>query len=252
MKVSACLITLDAARTLDGCLESLDFVDEIVVLDHGSTDGTRDICARRGARVLTGEFKGFGAAKSSVTAAARNRWVLSIDADEEVTPDLRAAIMALPDAPPAAAFAINRLPRFLGRWIRHSGWHPDWVTRLFDRELAGFNELRVHESVVTDGPVARLDGMLLHYAYEDLHQWVEKQNRYGTLAAEEAAAEGRSGSVVRAIARGNLAFLRNYVLKQGWRDGVHGFVLCLLISGATFIKHLKIWLATRSPEDRQP
>jgi len=248
MKMSACLITRDAAATLDVCLASLDFVDEIVVLDHGSTDETREICTQYGARIISCEFTGFGAAKAAVTAAANNHWVLSIDADEEVTPELRAALVALPETPATAAFAVNRLPRFLGRWMRHSGWHPDWVVRLFDRDRAGFNDLKVHESVVTDGPVARLDGMLLHYAYEDLHQWVEKQNRYSSLAAAEAAATGRRGSVVRAIVRGHLAFLRTYILKQGWRDGVHGLALCLLTGGATFVKHLKIWLATRDRE----
>ncbi len=251
MKPTAVLITRNAADTLEGCLVSLDFVEEIVVLDHGSTDDTREICVRHGARVIEAEWAGFGAAKRAAAAAASTRWVLSIDADEVVTPELRAAVLALPDEPGPAAYAVNRLSRFLGRWMRHSGWHPDWVVRLFDRERAGFDDRLVHESVQADGPVARLDGLLLHHAYDDLHQWVEKQNRYSTLAAEQAAAAGAGGSLARAVLRGQLAFLRTYVLRSGWRDGAHGLALCLLTGGATFLKHLKIWRATRAQEERR-
>lgn len=250
MRPTAVLITRDAADTLERCLASLDFAAGIVVLDHGSTDGTLEICARFGARVIAAEWTGFGAAKAAVTAAATTRWVLSIDADEEVSPELRDAILALPDAPAAAAYAVNRLSRFLGRWMRHSGWHPDWVVRLFDRERAGFNDRLVHEGVETAGPIARLDGLLLHHAYTDLHQWVEKQNRYTTLAAAQAVAAGERGSLGRAVLRGKLAFLRTYVLQRGWRDGAHGLALCLLTGGATFLKHLKIWRASRAAEDR--
>jgi len=249
LKISACIITLNAAGTLDACLASLDFVDEIVVRDQGSTDETLAICARYGAKVVQGEWLGFGPTKAAATAAARNRWVLSIDADELVTPELRAAINALPDEPVPAAYALNRLSRFLGRWMRHSGWHPDLITRLFDRERAAFNELQVHESVVTEGRIERLDGLLLHEAYDNLHQWLEKQNRYGTIAAAEAVARGERGSLARAVVRGHLAFARSFALQSGWRDGAHGFVLCLLTAVATFLKHLKIWLATRARED---
>ena len=249
MRPTAVLITRDAAGTLARCLESLDFVEEIVVLDHGSTDATREICARHGARVIEAEWAGFGPAKRAVTAAAHTRWVLSLDADETVSPELRDAILALPDAPEPAAYAVNRLSRFLGRWMRHSGWHPDWIVRLFDRERADFDDSPVHERVEVRGPIARLDGLLMHYAYEDLDQWIEKQNRYGTLAAETAAAAGARGSLGRAVLRGHFAFLRTYLLRGGWRDGAHGLALCLLTGGATFQKHLKIWHATRGRKD---
>ncbi|MBU0742509.1 glycosyltransferase family 2 protein [bacterium] len=250
MKISACLITLNAAATLDACLASLDFADEILVRDQGSTDETLSICARYGARVVHGEWLGFGPTKAAATAAARNRWVLSIDADERITPELREAIRALPDEPAPAAYAVNRLSRFLGRWMRHGGWHPDWVVRLFDRERAAFNAQSVHESVVTEDRVERLEGLLLHEAYDDLHQWLRKQNLYGSLAAEEAVARGERGSLACAVVRGHLAFARTYLLQQGWREGAHGLALCQLTAFATYLKHLKIWLAARAREDR--
>ncbi len=246
MILSACIITRNAAAHLDACLASLDFADEILVYDQGSDDGTLEICERHGARVVRGDWLGFGPTKAAAASAATHRWILSVDADERVSPELRAAIAALPDAPEPAAFAVNRLSRFLGRWMRHSGWHPDWIVRLFDRERAAFDDRTVHESVETEGRVTRLDGLLLHEAYDDLNQWLDKQNRYGTLAAEAAVDRGERGSLARAIARGNLAFARTYGLRQGWRDGAHGLALCLLTAYATFSKHLKIWHATRA------
>lgn len=246
MKLSACIITRNADKHLDACLASLDFADEILVYDQGSVDGTLEICARRGARVVQGAWLGFGPTKAAAAAAAAHRWILSVDADERITPELRAAILALPDDPVPAAFAVNRLSRFLGRWMRHSGWHPDWIVRLYDRERAAYNDLNVHESVETTGRVERLEGLLLHEAYADLHQWLDKQNRYGTLAAEAAVARGERGSLARAFVRGHLAFARTFGLRQGWRDGAHGLALCSLTAFATFLKHLKIWRATRA------
>lgn len=245
-KISAVLITRDAEAHLERCLASLDFLDEIVVQDQDSSDRTVEIAERMGARVFRGEWRGFGPTKQDAVARASNRWVLSIDADEEVTPELRDAILDLPEEPPEAAFAINRLSRFLGRWIRHCGWHPDWVVRLFDRERAGFDDRQVHESVRAEGPVGRLDGLLRHYTYDDLDQYFEKLNRYTTLAADEALAAGRRANPVGALVRAKLAFFRFYVLRGGVLDGWHGLLLCGLSAWSVLVKYLKIWHGGRS------
>jgi glycosyltransferase involved in cell wall biosynthesis len=242
------LITLDAAAHLDACLASLDFADEIVVRDHGSTDGTLEICARHGARVFPAQWNGFGPAKAAAAAAARNRWILSVDADEIVSPELRAAILALPDAPPAAAYAVNRLSRFLGRWIRHCGWHPEWIVRLFDRDRAGFDERPVHEAVETEGPVARLDGLLLHHAYDDLDQFVRKQDRYAALGAQAAWVAGRRSGLVAAVLRAKWTFLRAYFVQGGLLDGRYGLLLCMMMGWATGLKYVKLWLLWRDGE----
>ena len=241
MKISAAIITLDAASDLDRCLASLSFVDEIIVLDQGSRDETAAVCARHGAVVHQTEWLGFGPTKQKAVDLCRNRWVLSIDSDEQVTPELQAAIETLPDQPDESAFMVNRLSRFLGKWIRHCGWHPEYVTRLFDRQRAGFNDKPVHESIIAEGNVGRLDGLLRHYTYETMEQYIDKLNRYTTLAAEEMHLAGRSTSLLGAVIRAKVAFLRMWLVKGGILDGLPGTVLCLASSFYVLSKYTKLW-----------
>lgn len=241
MKISVAIITHDAAADLDRCLASVAFADEIVVLDQGSTDGTAEVCARRGAVLHQSEWLGFGPTKQKAVGLCRNRWVLSLDSDEEVSPALAAAIDALPPEPVEAAFAINRLSRFLGRWIRHCGWHPDHVIRLFDRERAGFNDKPVHEAVETSGGVGRVDGLLHHYTYETMEQYIGKLNRYTTLAAEQLHAEGRRASLWQAVVRAEATFWRMFVLRGGILDGWAGAVVCWSSGFYVLTKYVKLW-----------
>jgi (heptosyl)LPS beta-1,4-glucosyltransferase len=241
VKISAAIITLDAASDLDRCLASLSFVDEIIVLDQGSRDETAAVCARHGAVVHQTEWLGFGPTKQKAVDLCRNRWVLSIDSDEQVTPELQAAIEILPDQPDEAAFMVNRLSRFLGKWIWHCGWHPEYVTRLFDRNRAGFNDKPVHESIIAEGNVGRLDGLLRHYTYETMEQYIDKLNRYTTLAAEEMHLAGRSTSLFSAVVRAKVAFWRMWLVKGGILDGVPGTVLCLASSFYVLSKYTKLW-----------
>ena len=241
MKISVAIITLNAAKDLERCLQSVAFADEIIVLDQGSTDATAEVCTRHGAALHQTDWLGFGPTKQKAVDLCSNRWVLSIDSDEQVTPELMAAIEALTDQPDEAAFMVNRLSRFLGKWIRHCGWHPEYVTRLFDRQRAGFNDKPVHESVVTEGPVGRLDGLMLHYTYETMEQYIDKLNRYTTLAAEELYAEGRSSGLCGAVVRAKAAFLRMWLLKGGILDGLPGTVLCLASGFYVLSKYTKLW-----------
>jgi (heptosyl)LPS beta-1,4-glucosyltransferase len=241
VKISAAIITLDAAVDLERCLASLSFADEIVVLDQGSSDNTADVCARHGADLHQTEWLGFGLTKQKAVDLCRNRWVLSIDSDEQVTPELQAAIEALPDQPEEAAFMVNRLSRFLGKWIRHCGWHPEYVTRLFDRQRAGFNDKPVHESIVADGNVGRLDGLLRHYTYETMEQYIDKLNRYTTLAAEELHAAGRTTGLFEAVIRAKATFWRMWLIKGGILDGWPGTVLCLASGFYVLSKYTKLW-----------
>jgi glycosyltransferase involved in cell wall biosynthesis len=241
VKISAAIITLDAAVDLERCLKSLSFADEIVVLDQGSSDNTAEVCARHGAALHQTEWLGFGPTKQKAVDLCRNRWVLSIDSDEQVTPELQAAIEALPDQPDEAAFMVNRLSRFLGKWIRHCGWHPEFVTRLFDRQRAGFNDKPVHESIVAEGNVGRLDGLLRHYTYETMEQYIDKLNRYTTLAAEELHAAGRTTGLLGAVIRAKATFLRMWLIKGGILDGWPGTELCLASSFYVLSKYTKLW-----------
>lgn len=245
MKVSACLITRDAAAHLDACLAALEWCDEILVLDQASGDGTLEICARHGAKVVQGEWRGFGPTKAAAVAACRNRWVLSVDADEVVDAELRDAIRALPESPSPAAFRVDRLSRFLGRWIRHCGWSPERIVRLFDRERAGFDQAPVHESVQVRGEVADLPGRLLHFTYDSVSQYLEKLDRYTELGAAAARERGRSATPLEAVLRAKFTFVRTYVLQRGFLDGGHGLALCALMAHQTLVKYLKIWQAGR-------
>jgi glycosyltransferase involved in cell wall biosynthesis len=246
VRISAAIITHNAVEAgLERCLASLSGIDEIVVLDQGSDDGTVALCERFGARVVHGEWLGFGRTKAAAVAQTTNRWVLSIDADEELTPELRASLFALGDEPPCCAYAANRLARFLGRWIRHCGWHPEWVVRLFDKERAGFNDKPVHESIEARGPVGRLDGLLRHYTYESMESYIARLNRYTTMGAQQAVAAGRRASLPGAVWRAKATFLHMYLIKGGFLDGGHGLVLCLCSAYAVLAKYVKIWRANR-------
>ncbi len=241
MQVSVAIITRDAARELDRCLGSLGFASEVVVLDQASTDDTADVCARHGAALHQGQWRGFGPTKQAAVALCRHDWVLSIDSDEEVTVELVDAIEALPDAPDEAAFTVNRLSRFLGRWIRHGGWHPDHVVRLFDRRRAGFDDKPVHEAVRTEGSVGRLPGILRHHTYDTMEQYITKLNRYTTLAAEDLHGRGRSATPWTAVVRSQGTFWRMWLLQGGILDGGPGIVLALSSSFYVLSKYVKLW-----------
>jgi glycosyltransferase involved in cell wall biosynthesis len=241
VKISAAIITRQEASILARCLASLDFCDEVLVLDQHSTDDTAAVCARHGARLEQTAWLGFGRTKQKAVDLCRNRWVLSIDSDETVTPELRAAILALPDQPEPAAYAINRLSRFLGRWIRHCGWHPDRVVRLFDRERARFDGKPVHESVIAEGAVHRLDGLLHHAPYETMEQYIAKLDRYTTESAAELFATGRRASLADAVIRSQAAFWRMWVLQGGILDGWVGTVLCQSSAFYVLTKYIKLW-----------
>jgi glycosyltransferase involved in cell wall biosynthesis len=246
VKVSAAIITRQNASALARCLPTLAWCDEIVVLDQHSTDATADICRRHGARLEQTEWLGFGPTKQKAAELCRHRWVLSIDSDEEVTPELRRAIEALPAEPAEAAFAVNRLSRFLGSWIRHCGWHPDWVLRLFDRERAGFDLKPVHERIVARGPVGRLDGLLHHDAYQTMEQYIAKLDRYTTAAAEELHAQGRRAGPAGAVLRAQAAFWRMWILQGGILDGWAGTMLCHSSAFYVLSKYAKLWRLGRS------
>lgn len=246
MKISAAIITRQDAPALDRCLASLGFCAEIVVLDQQSTDDTAAVCARHGARLEQTDWLGFGPTKQRAVDLCSERWVLSIDTDEVVTPELAAAITALPDQPAEAAFTVNRLSRFLGHWVRHGGWHPDHVVRLFDRQRAAFDDRPVHESIQVRGAIGRLPGLLHHHTYDTMEQYIAKLDRYTTAAAEDLHARGRRASLATAAVRSQAAFWRMWILQGGIRDGWAGTVLCQASAFYVLSKYVKLWRLGRS------
>ena len=249
LPLSLCVITRDAAGEIAECLASASFAGDVVVVDSGSRDDTVEIARRSGARVIERDWSGFGAQKNFAVGEAVHEWVLCLDADERVTPALAASIAAEMAAPRAAAYAFARRNRFLGRWLAHGEGYPDWNVRLFDRRRARWSDDPVHEHVLADGPVARLKGDLLHASAESLDAYLAKQNRYTTLQAAAMHARGERAGAVRLVASPLIRFLRFYVLKLGFLDGVAGLVHIAIGCQNSFIKYAKL-RALRSEASR--
>jgi glycosyltransferase involved in cell wall biosynthesis len=237
---SVVIITKNAARQLAACLESASFADELLVVDSGSIDGTAELALQRGARVLQKEWLGFGRQKQYAVEAARHDWVLCLDADERVSQPLRESIHAALSAPAAEAYAMPRCNRFMGRWLRHGEGYPDWSLRLFDRRHARWSDDPVHEKVLTDGPVARIAGDLLHDSAETLAGYLDKQNRYTSMQAEALFKAGKRAGVARLLLSPALRFVKFYFLRLGFLDGTPGFVHIVIGCCNSFHKYAKL------------
>jgi glycosyltransferase involved in cell wall biosynthesis len=252
--LSVIVITKNESARIDACLASVAFADEWIVVDSASTDDTRERARRFGAQVFaTDDWPGFGAQKQRALDHATGRWVLAIDADERVTPELAASITraAATEAGPVA-YELSRLSSFCGRWIRHGDWYPDPVLRLFQRGKARFSEDRVHERVMAEGPVGRLEGDLLHETMATLEDALAKMNRYSSEGAAARFAAGKLGGFTPAIGHAAWAFLRCYVLRRGFLDGAAGFAVASYVAEGTFWRYLKMAELARRLPSRLP
>jgi glycosyltransferase involved in cell wall biosynthesis len=248
------LIALNAAPRLAQCLEALAFADQVVLIDGGSRDATAEIARQHGARVIVEtDWPGFGPQKNRALDALDTDWILSIDTDEVVSPELAQAIRAAIAAPQASIYSVDRLSSFCGRWIRHGGWYPDWIPRLFKRGTARFSDDLVHERLVFDGPVSKLEGTLLHYSYEDYETVLRKLDAYSSAGAQQRFDRGaRGGGLAQALPRGIWAFLRTYLLRRGFLDGGAGFMIALFNAQTVYYRFLKLELLTRREQQKQP
>ena len=238
--LSAVLITRNAAAVLDSCLESLAFVDEIVVVDSGSTDSTVEIAQRRGARVVQKEWLGFGRQKQFAVDQARHDWVLCLDADERVSPELAASIAKALPAPVSPVFRMPRRNRFLGRWLSHGEGYPDWSPRLFHRHSARWSDDLVHEKVLYAVTPGTLDGDLMHDSSDDLATYLDRQNRYTTLAARQAYELGRGANVLHLLFSPVVRFFKFYILRLGFLDGVPGLLHISIGCMNSYMKYAKL------------
>jgi glycosyltransferase involved in cell wall biosynthesis len=243
VKLTVTVITFNEAEHIAAALDSVAWADEIIVVDSGSTDGTAEIARPKATRVIVRDWPGYSAQKNFAADQAANDWVLSLDADERVTPALAQEIRSLlhqgPDAP---GYRIKRVSFYLGRWIRTTDWYPDYQLRLYDRRAGRWNGLRIHESFrLTQGQPRLLSGEIEHYAYRNISHHLKKIDAYTTLIAEQLHEEGRRTSRVRMTLHATFAFFRNYILRRGFLDGVPGLIVSALNSYYVFLKLAKLW-----------
>jgi glycosyltransferase involved in cell wall biosynthesis len=243
LKLSVIVITKDEEASIRRCLESVKWADEIVVLDSGSTDATVGICREFTSHVHQTDWPGFGPQKNRALGFATGEWVLSLDADEWVTPALRAEIeRAIRQPSDNFAFRMPRLSSFCGRFMRHSGWWPDHVVRLVSRGSARFSDDAVHERIVVDGKTGTLQEPLMHETFVDLEELLEKMNHYSTLSAQDMHSDGKRAGLPKAVARAAWAFVRTYLLRGGFLDGREGFMLAVATAEGTYYRYVKLLL----------
>ncbi len=241
--VSVIVITKNEERNIRECLTTVGWAKELVVVDAGSEDQTVAIAKEFTPHVHVRPWDGYGAAKNFALACCTSEWILWLDADERVTPDLQTEIATALNSVPedVAGFTVPRLANFLGTWIRHCGWYPGRVTRLFRRSAGRFSEERVHERLLLSGKTLALRSDLLHYTDRDLAHYFDKYNRYTSLAAEELQERGVRFGATATVLRTLWTFMRMYVIRGGFLDGTAGLILCVSSASYVFTKYAKLW-----------
>lgn len=248
--LSVIVITHNEEPNITECLKSVAWANEILVVDANSTDRTVELAKQLGARVYVKEWLGFAAAKNFALEQATNDWVLWLDADERVPSELAKEIQDILQSKTVShnSFEIARRAYFLGKWVKHCGWYPGYVTRLFRRDSARFSNVRVHERLEIDGTTGRLKNDLIHYTDRNLFHYFEKFNRYTSLAVEDFWSSGKKFSLYDLLVRPPFTFFRMYLLRQGYLDGLHGFILCVLSAVYVFVKYAKLWEKGNNPD----
>jgi glycosyltransferase involved in cell wall biosynthesis len=243
VKISAVIIAFNEEEKIGRAIESVQWADEVLVVDSESTDRTREIAEKMGARVITQKWLGFSGQKQFAVEKAAHEWIFSLDADEAVSDKLKDEILALKNAKsPADGYKIPRLSFYMNRPVRHGGWYPDWQIRFFNRKRGRWKDVLIHESVEIKGRVEKLSGDIFHYSVENAaHHHRMIGERYAPLAAEQMYQRGKKTGPLRIAAAGPTAFLRTYILKAGFLDGLPGFCIARFAAHHAFLKHLMLW-----------
>jgi glycosyltransferase involved in cell wall biosynthesis len=240
-KISVTIITKNEEANIRECLESVRWADEIVVVDSGSSDQTLEICNQYQAKVYQEDWQGFARQKNSAVAKTRNEWVLSVDADERVPKELQEEIAnVLRRNSSVDGYFLARKNFFLGKWIKHCGWYPDYTLRLFRKDLGYFEEREVHERVKVQGKVGYMQYPLEHFTYRSISDFIQRLDRYASLAAREMKKEGRRFRYIDLFFRPPFTFIQMYLLRTGFLEGYFGFLLSILYSFYTFAKYSKL------------
>jgi glycosyltransferase involved in cell wall biosynthesis len=241
-RISAIIITYNEEKNIRRCLESVKWCDEIIVVDSQSSDKTKEIAREYTDKIFLGLWEGFGEKKNFAREKASGPWILSVDADEEISEDLKKEIKEkINSENPKAGYFIPRKSQFLGKWILHSGWYPDYVLRLFQKEQGKFNQKLVHESAIVEGETEYLKNEILHYTYPNLEIYLDKLNVYSSLYAKMRVPEGKKTGWGKIIFHPLAIFFKMYFLKKGFLDGKEGLILALCSAFHTLVKYTKLW-----------
>lgn len=241
-RLTAIVIAKNETRNIADCLSALEFCGDRVVVDTGSSDDTAHLARNNGARVFEKAGLGYAEAKQFATDQCTSEWILWIDADERVPADLADEILQVIEKKTEfVAYRLARRAFFLGRWMKHGGWYPGYVTRLFKRNAGRFDTARVHESLIIDGAVGTLKNDLDHYTDDSIHHYFYKFNKYTSLAAEDLTDKGRKAGVADLLFRPGIMFFKMYVMKLGLLDGIEGFLLAVFSSCYVLTKYAKLW-----------
>jgi len=237
-KITAAVITLNEEKNIADCLKSVSWADEIVVLDSGSTDRTVEIAKDFTDKVFVEDWRGYGAQKNRAIELAQGLWILSIDADETVSPELAQEIRRVIEKPTASAYSVRRKNIYRGQWVRHGGWWPDWTTRLFQKGKARFAPSRVHESLTVDGPTAKLDGCLTHHSFASARDFLDRALKYSTLGALERFEKGKKATAWNAAFHAWFTFFKVYILRLGILDGAAGLLIAYSNAVGVFYRYM--------------
>ncbi len=244
MKISVIVVAYNEAHNIRRCLESVkDIADEMIVVDSGSQDDTVAICKEIGAKVIDQPFLGYIEQKNFAIAQAGNEWLLSLDADEELSPELKTSILAAMQHPEADGYSMNRLTQYCGTWVRHSGWYPDVKLRLFKKHVGQFAGMNPHDEYKfhDEGTLIHLKGDLLHYSYVDLTDFIEKMDHFSMHSADAMFKHGRRSSLLKIIYKPIARFFRHYLVKAGFLDGTTGFIIAINSAYGVFLKYLRLY-----------
>jgi glycosyltransferase involved in cell wall biosynthesis len=243
MSLSIIVITKNEEAAIGNCLSSIAWADEIIVVDSGSTDRTEMICRQYTDNFYTNDWPGFGPQKNRALELATNEWVLSLDADEMISPELRLEIESVMNNPKLhSAFAIPRRSSYCGKFMHHGGWWPDYVTRLFRKDSARFSNDLIHERIIVTGSLGRLKHPIIHDAFRDIEEVVETINRYSSIGAKMMHEREKRGTLSKAIFHGFWSFFQTYVVRAGFLDGREGFMLAVSNAEGTYYRYLKLML----------
>jgi len=250
LKISAIIITKDEEHSIRECLQSISWIDEIIIVDSGSKDQTLKICKEFRVKIYTKSWQGFGPQKNEALKHAKHKWILSIDADEIITPELKKEIIAITKSNnPSEAYSICRRSFYCGRLIKFSGWQSDFVVRFFQKKFCKFSNDLVHEKVLVNGVTLKTKSYMIHNAFENFEEVIKKINVYSSLSASMFYKKNKKSSLKKAIFHAFWSFIKTYIIKLGFLDGKYGLMLSISNAEGTYYRYIKLMMLHSKSND---